>query len=184
MSGFIITNVYSNGDFIDNFWKYVAKRIFRVESIDNIGSSFDEISLAGSSGRVEYIWPEAISRFLSSSFLGSGFNQDFNMLGGFVIPIHNMYLDILVGVGMFGSLPVLLVFFWWFRTIWKSIYFSENTLLLVSSLSYVISFCAIGFGDLLRYYHTPMMFFGLILGISLKVALLPQNQDTAKTMHT
>jgi hypothetical protein len=80
---------------------------------------------------------------------------------------------LLVGVGVFGTLPVVLAFLRWSGTVWKAARLPENIPILVPCLGYTLCFLLDNFGDLLRYFHTPMMFFGLMLGISIKVALLP-----------
>lgn len=166
--GLMIANAQSHGELMNRALGFAAARFFHVRQLDRLDVSLSTIITVGSSGRLQVVWPEAIQRFKMRPVFGGGFNQEF----GPGLPIHSGYLDVLTGVGLAGALPVLLGFLWWFRTVWKAGRLPENVPVLVPCLGYAICFCAVNAGDLLRYFYTPMMFFGLVLGISMKVSLL------------
>lgn len=170
--GLVIIISFVNGDFIERVNNYVAQRFFKVETLQFRGQSFNDIAATASTGRMEIIWPQAIDRFKRDPLFGCGFNQRFETPP---VPIHNAYLDILLGVGVFGALPFLLGFGWWFATVWKALRQPQNIPLLVPCLGFTACFCAINCGDLLRYFYLPILFFGLMLGISMKVAILTKN---------
>jgi O-antigen ligase len=115
--------------------------------------------------------------------LGCGFNQDFGFGSSGILPIHNAYLDVLVGVGLFGTLPVLLGFVHWLKEVWRGIRKLENIPILVPCLGYAVCFLACNCGDLLRYFHTPMLLFGLVVGVSMKVAVLLPEQSQSRSQE-
>ncbi len=170
VAGAMVANTLSHGALGDRLAEYVARRFFHVESLRQTGLSIWELMASASAGRLTVIWPEALERFSESFLVGCGFNQEFGAEG---FPIHNAYLDVLVGVGLLGSLPIVLGFVRWFRVVGRALRLPENTLILVPCVAYVVAILAIEFGDLLRYYSTPLIFLGFVLGIAMKVALLP-----------
>jgi O-antigen ligase len=172
-AGAMIANTLSHGVLADRVTDYLAQRFFHVESLRRTGGSLNDVAVTASAQRLNRIWPEALQRFAASPVFGCGFNQDFSEEFDYFIPIHNAYLDVLVGVGLIGALPVVLAFLRWVSTVRKGLRLPENAPILVPCLGYAVCFCAINAGDLLRYFFAPMMLFGLILGITMKIALLP-----------
>lgn len=173
--GVLIATSEAGTDRIEKVSDYIAQRYFHIPSLNLKGATVANLVISGSTGRMDYIWPQAIKRFESSPLFGCGFNQNFRAGGLDVqyLPIHNAYLDLLVGVGLFGSLPVLLALLLWSRIVWKAIRLPANILVLVPSIGYAVCFFCVNMGDMLRYFYTPIMFFGLMLGIAVKVSLLP-----------
>jgi O-antigen ligase len=181
--GALIANMRSNGELLDRFLDYIAIRILHVESLQRIAPSVTETVKAASASRLGYLWPEALERFAASPVVGCGFNQEIPEPGGGTVPVHSAYLDVLVGVGLFGTLPVVLAFLRWFGAVWRAIRLPENLPILVPCLGYAVAYLAVVLGEVLRDFYTPTMFIGLVLGIAMKVALLPPGQDGSRKSH-
>ncbi len=178
---FMVLDADSQGRLSYRVSNYLAAKFFRVKELSLVTFSARS-AVTASTLRMDVIWPKAIERFEASPWCGSGFNQNFveHFTFSTYVPIHNAYLDILVGVGIVGTLPVLLAFLWWLKTVGKAVRQPENMLLLLPCFGYSICFCVMNAGDLLRYFYTPIMLFGLIVGISMKIALMPAEQDRDK----
>lgn len=169
----MIVNMCTNGDLVDRVSHLIADRFFHVESLERISPSLKAAVTTASSERMDRIWPDALRRFRASPVVGCGFNQNFADPGTPAVTIHNGYLDVLVGVGVFGTFPVVLACLGWLSTVWKAVRLPENTPILVPCVGYAITLFAINSGDLVRYFQMPMMLLGLVLGIAMRIALLP-----------
>ena len=130
-------------------------------------TEFDLLESA-SGGRFD-IWTDMSARVFESPFFGHGFGQTLNSISGEggTIPVHNAYLDMILSVGIIGSLPFAIGIPWW---LWQIL--TRDTRyplddLRMPVLTYCVCMSIVNMGSMIYFFQTVSMLTFFMMGLSL-----------------
>jgi len=175
---FIFSNIVSDY-YITNFYeKYLHEssgELTTYNTYDFVNKSFGY--------RVD-IWGQALTRFKGSPFVGSGFGQSIDMgvrSNYNEIPFHNGYIDLILSVGLLGTLPFMYWLFTWFKiTLSKDAFYYMNGIS-IPIISFVVSIAAFNFGSTSRMFYSlsayTLFLMGLLYGNIMYKRSINQSHD-------
>ncbi|MBN1460294.1 MAG: hypothetical protein JXA57_12220 [Armatimonadetes bacterium] len=149
---------------------YAGDRYLHLESVDLSGIGTIGLLNSSSTGRTTIIWPAVWERFLESPWFGGGFGQVFRYDASVSVPTHNGFLELLMGVGAVGVLPVFIGHVWWLKTVLPSLRNQRVALVQVALLSYVAAEMVSLVGGVYAYW-SPLLMYALALGVSMRLAV-------------
>ncbi len=126
-----------------------------------------------SGGRIQ-MWGDSLEKFCESPLIGHGPGQEYSSdaKGNRIsetIPLHNVYIQQLVAMGLVGTVPMLIgLFLWFYRVSNKRALCAMDSILtpVVSAASGILFYCCIGTGDM---FNTLIPFCITLMSISLSL---------------
>jgi len=132
--------------------------------------SFEDLLEKASGGRWK-MWQEAMGRFYENPWFGSGFGQSFSGIANDEsIYVHNWYLDLLLSIGIVGSLPIFAVVVWWIVLVTRKRVVVGQKHFIVPCLAYFVSIMAYNCGGSIRIFFTMQSLMVLIMAITAALA--------------
>lgn len=161
--------------------RYAADRYLHLAAADSNAETAAGILNAAATGRTTRIWPQVWERFAESPWIGGGFGQTFVVdSSGLAYSTHSGYLELLVGAGIIGILPVVIGHLWWLARVLPSLRDRRIALIQVALISYVVGVMVNLAGDVTAYYWSPMLMYALALGISMRLAVGARRESKAQ----
>lgn len=163
---FISINLYTEGSFIGEKMDSIISTWFHLNPEDFSGMEVTNIQdlnrILG--GRVS-LWQGVSYRFYESPIIGSGFYQ--LTILSYQTHLHNYFYDLLLGVGILGTLPIGLgLLVWFFRLFGKKR--STSPAWIVPLSAFAISVMAYGFFGNFTLFHAPSFLMPLAIGMTLR----------------
>jgi O-antigen ligase len=116
------------------------------------------------SGSRIYIWQEAWRRFTQKPMIGWGPGQKIepkrheeSLAGQEAVVLHNVYLELLVSVGIIGTLPIILAILWWYRLVLRQKVLRQVGYIITPCVAYVtalLCYNLVGSGSAFFSFHS------------------------------
>jgi len=163
---FISINIYTEGSFFGEKIDNIITAWFHDNPEDFSGVDItDTQSLNRIMGNRIAIWQGVWYRFDESPLVGSGFHQ--LTTDSYLAEIHSYFIDIILGVGFLGTLPIALgLLIWFFGLFGKKRATSPAWIVPLSA--FAISVIAYGFIGNFAIFYTPSFLVPLAIGMTLR----------------
>ena len=155
------------GEFREERLEYIMKAWFHAGP-EGISSDKESFLRSTAGGRIE-MWEAVWPRFYRSPLLGSGFGQMSE--GEMVVQLHNVYLDIILGVGLLGTIPFLGGLCLWLVSVATGTWRANCSDLLFPLASYTVGILAFGTIGNFTLFHVPGALAALCIGITLRMRI-------------
>jgi len=176
---FVTVNVSTSGRLIYHINQQVAQNLLHEGArmrYETLAQTMDRLS-----GRRFALWEEGWNRFKESPLVGVGFGQQ---IGGWAfnpedptgrgirrsVYLHNGYLDLLVSVGILGSLPVAFALIWWLGLAFRRDLARRMGYLVVPCLAFVSTILAYNLGGGSRVFFSINAFTAFFMAVVVRLA--------------
>jgi len=160
---FVTANLLASGQIVEHVTQVVTQRMLH-ESARQRGETSGE-ALARIAGNRLYLWKEGLATFQASPLVGVGFGQQVGGMASnpqdptgrglrYSVYVHNGYLDLLLSVGILGTLPVAVALIWWLRVALRRELSRRMGYLVVPCLAFVVSILAYNLGGGSRLFFS------------------------------
>jgi hypothetical protein len=176
--GFAVVDQITSNKVSTRIAEIVEKKFLHKDSGKEAENFWESVDKA-SGGRF-IIWTQAFGRFAEQPFFGWGPGVHFEtesmrdemakMAAEGEVPLHNVYLEILVSVGVVGLLPYLAGIFWWYRLMLKKIVLRRVGFFLVPCTAYVTGILAFDSVDSAGGFFAIASLLLFLMGLTAKVA--------------
>ncbi|PKP05680.1 MAG: hypothetical protein CVU10_10030 [Bacteroidetes bacterium HGW-Bacteroidetes-5] len=163
---FLSINFYKSGELVNYISQIVYKNFLRIDEV----SSFNQFQIEDwnrtSGGRLD-IWEIALEQFFENPLIGGGKKTNW----GYGAPhVHNWYLDMLLWIGILGSLPFFLGIIWWFRIITRRLVLFQTAKTSIPAICYIIGLMTYNLGGTMRSFFSVSSYILIIMALTIRPA--------------
>jgi len=163
----LAANAVTSGTIMENFEATILTKYLHQER-GYIGDTEFDLLESASGGRFE-IWRDMSARVFESPLIGHGFGQTLNSISGEggTIPTHNAYLDMILSVGIIGSLPFAIGIPWWlWQILTRSARYPLDDLRM-PILTYFVCMTVVNLSSMIYFFQAVSMLMFFVMGLSL-----------------
>jgi len=157
-----IADILTDGNVMNYMLNVVYESIIRIDKNVPLTQLDIKDIYSASGGRLD-MWPIAIELFQQNPLFGGG--QD---VWGIARHPHNWFLDMILWVGLIGSLPFFLGLICWYKVILKKNVILMADAIMIPCLCYITGLMAYNIGGSIRIFHTISSLALLLMAISVK----------------
>ena len=179
VSMLLAANLFASGQLFERINREVAQRMLHEgarKRNETLGEAVERMA-----GNRFYLWREGLARFQTSPLIGVGFGQQIvgreshleqgaGMGERYAVYVHSGYLDLLVSVGILGSLPIGIALIWWLRLTLSRDLAKYRGHLVVPCLAFVFAIFAYNLGGGSRVFFSLNAFLVFFMAVIVRLA--------------